>query len=162
LGELNDGVEGKADIRSLQEVLANDKERLSDFTIVIAHNLEAVLLDQLASFLWEDSSYPPLVIVRSAGFLAEVYIQYHEHTGVFCCLFNSLFYLTQFLVIESHPETAQSLQIDKPFPALLQYAMSLDFKNMDTTDHGHIPYVIILVRLLEEWKKTVGVIFYAV
>jgi amyloid beta precursor protein binding protein 1 len=83
LGELNDGVEGKADVRSLEEVLTNDKEWLSDFTIVIAHNLEAVLLDQLASFLWEDSSNPPLVIVRSAGFLAEVYIQYHEHAGMY-------------------------------------------------------------------------------
>jgi len=68
-------------------------------------------------------------------------------------------WLTSFVtlpVIESHPETAQSLQIDKPFPALLDYSMSLDFENMDVTDHGHIPYVIILVRLLEEWKKTVS------
>jgi len=30
---------------------------------------------------WEDDSYPLLVVVRSAGFLAEVYIQYHEHAG---------------------------------------------------------------------------------
>lgn len=154
MGELNDGVEGKADIRSLEEVLANDKEWLSDFTIVIAHNLEAVLLDQLASFLWEDSSNPPLVIVRSAGFLAEVYIQYHEHTGMHV-VFRFLASNISRVVIESHPETTQSLQIDKPFPALLEYAMSLDFENMDVTDHGHIPYVIILVRLLEEWKQTV-------
>ncbi|KAF9552843.1 hypothetical protein CPC08DRAFT_698258 [Agrocybe pediades] len=139
LGELNDGVEGKADLRSLKEVLDSDKEWISEFTIVIAHNLEAGLLERLSTLLWEDESYPPLVVVRSAGFLAEVYIQYHEHT-----------------VIESHPETAQSLQIDKPFPALLEYAMGLDFENMDVTDHGHVPYVIVLVRLLEEWKKTHG------
>jgi amyloid beta precursor protein binding protein 1 len=37
--------------------------------------------------------------------------------------------------------------------------MSLDFENMDVTDHGHIPYVIILVRLLEEWKKTVSLCY---
>lgn len=36
--------------------------------------------------------------------------------------------------------------------------MSLDFENMDVTDHGHIPYVIILVRLLEEWKQTVRIV----
>jgi amyloid beta precursor protein binding protein 1 len=83
LGELNESVEGKADVRSLEEVLANDKEWLSEFTIVIAHNLEAEPLEQLAALLWEDQSYPPLVVVRSAGFLAEFYIQYHEHTGVF-------------------------------------------------------------------------------
>ena len=60
------------------------------------------------------------------------------------------------IVIESHPENAQSLLIDKPFPALLEYATSLDFENMDVTDHGHVPYVFILVRAMEEWKKTVG------
>jgi hypothetical protein len=26
---------------------------------------------------------------------------------------------------------------------------------MDTTDHGHIPYVYILVRALEDWKAAV-------
>ena len=61
-------------------------------------------------------------------------------------------------VVESHPETAPSLRIDKPFSALVNYAMSIDFENLDTTDHGHIPYIVILVRVLEEWKKAVGYI----
>lgn len=60
------------------------------------------------------------------------------------------------LVVESHPETAPSLRIDKPFSALVNYAMSIDFENMDVTDHGHIPYIVILVRVLEEWKKAVS------
>ena len=34
--------------------------------------------------------------------------------------------------------------------------MSLDFDNMDVTDHGHVPYLVILVRVLEEWKKQVS------
>lgn len=34
--------------------------------------------------------------------------------------------------------------------------MSIDFENMDVTDHGHIPYIVILVRVLEEWKKAVS------
>lgn len=81
LGELNDGVEGKADLRSLEEVLEKDKDWLTEFTIVIAHNLEAGLLERLSVLLWEDESFPPLVVVRSAGFLAEFYIQFHEHAG---------------------------------------------------------------------------------
>ena len=60
------------------------------------------------------------------------------------------------LVIESHSENLPSLRIDKPFPGLLQHAMSLDFANMDPTDHSHIPYVVILVRAMEEWKSSVG------
>lgn len=60
------------------------------------------------------------------------------------------------LVIESHSENMPSLRIDKPFPSLLQHAMSLDLANMDPTDHGHVPYVVILVRVMEEWKSSVG------
>lgn len=33
--------------------------------------------------------------------------------------------------------------------------MSLDFGSMDPTDHGHMPYVFILVLAMEEWKKSV-------
>jgi amyloid beta precursor protein binding protein 1 len=58
-------------------------------------------------------------------------------------------------VIESHSETAASLRIDKPFPALLEHAVSLDFAGMDPTDHGHIPYVVILVRAMQDWKNAV-------
>ncbi|KAE9393597.1 hypothetical protein BT96DRAFT_923957 [Gymnopus androsaceus JB14] len=57
------------------------------------------------------------------------------------------------LLIESHSETAASLRIDKAFPALLEYAMSLPLDTMDITDHAHIPYPVILVRALEEWRR---------
>lgn len=60
------------------------------------------------------------------------------------------------LVIESHSENMPSLRIDKPFPSLLQHAVSLDLAKMDPTDHSHIPYVIVLVRVMEEWKSSVG------
>ena len=58
-------------------------------------------------------------------------------------------------VVESHLDTFPSLRIDKAFPALLDYSLSLDLANMEITDHGHIPYVVLLVRALEDWKKTV-------
>ena len=59
------------------------------------------------------------------------------------------------VVIESHTETSPSLRIDKPFPALLKAARVFDFDAMDSTDHGHIPYVYILVRALDDWKTAV-------
>ena len=59
------------------------------------------------------------------------------------------------VVIESHTEASSSLRIDKPFPTLLQAARALDLDAMDTTDHGHIPYVYILVRALDDWKTAV-------
>lgn len=59
------------------------------------------------------------------------------------------------LVIESHAETIPSLRVDKPFEALIKHSLELDFKNMDPTDHGHVPYIVILVRAMEEWKASV-------
>ena len=52
-----------------------------------------------------------------------------------------------------------SLRLDKPFPALLEHARSLDFENMDVTDHGHIPYAVILVRAIDDWKAKVRIAF---
>ncbi|KAG1898773.1 uncharacterized protein F5891DRAFT_1190564 [Suillus fuscotomentosus] len=137
LSELNDGVEGRADTRTLESILESHPEWITSFTIVISHNLDHALLNKLSALLWKDAKYPPLVVVRSAGFLADFYIQFHEHT-----------------IIESHSETSPSLRIDKPFQALREHALSLEFDNMDSTEHGHIPYVVILVRALEDWKKS--------
>lgn len=154
LSELNEGVEGKADLRSLEDVLEKDQAWLFGFTILIAHNLDPRLLERLSGLLWQDELAPPLVLVRSAGFLAEFYIQFREHRSMFIDS-STLIFTNCDAVIDSHSETTPSLRIDKPFPALLEYALSLDLDNMDQTDHGHIPYVVILVRVLEEWKKSV-------
>ncbi|KAL1745904.1 hypothetical protein HDZ31DRAFT_81592 [Schizophyllum fasciatum] len=136
LRELNDSVDGKANTAMLDELLEKDPVYLASFSIVIAHNLPAKQLARLSELLWEAESAPTLAVVRSAGFVAEFFLQYHNHA-----------------VIESHSETMPSLRISKPFPSLLERAESLDFDKMDSTDHAHVPFVIILVRALEDWKN---------
>jgi hypothetical protein len=71
--ELNDGVDGKADTRSLESVTSTEEGRtwIKSFSLVIAHNLDKKQLDELATLLWED--------VRTAGFLAQFYFQYRKH-----------------------------------------------------------------------------------
>ncbi|KAJ3836082.1 hypothetical protein F5878DRAFT_626153 [Lentinula raphanica] len=133
LMEMNDGVDGVADTRNIQEVLKSGAQWLKSFNVVIAHNVDSVILEDLAALLWPDTH---LVVVNSAGFLAEFSIHYREHQ-----------------VIESHAETSASLRIDQAFPALLEYTMSLPLETMDITDHAHIPYPVILVRALEEWRR---------
>lgn len=83
LGELNDDVNGHWDTRRLDDVLRTEggREWIKGFTIVVAHNLEPIILDKLAGLLWDDETAPPLLVVRSAGFLAEFFIQFHEHNG---------------------------------------------------------------------------------
>ncbi len=59
-------------------------------------------------------------------------------------------------VSQTHSENAPSLRITRPFPALLEWARSLDLQNMDPTAHGHLPFVVILVRAVDEWRKSVS------
>ncbi|KAH9916765.1 uncharacterized protein BXZ73DRAFT_53641 [Epithele typhae] len=139
LRELNDSVQGEAVLKDVSELLDTDdgKQWLTGFSLVITHNLASEPLHRLADLLWYTPNGPPLITVRSAGFLAEFHLQYHEHC-----------------VSQTHSENAPSLRITRPFPALLQLAQSLDFQNLDPTTHGHVPFVIILVRVVDEWRKT--------
>ncbi|KAI0029905.1 hypothetical protein K488DRAFT_55368 [Vararia minispora EC-137] len=139
LCELNDGVEGRADTRSVQEVLEQDPSFFLSFTVIIAHNLASPVLNKLSALLWSNESAPALIVVRSSGFLSEFFIQFHEHD-----------------IIESHSESAPSLRIDSPFQSLLDDALAVDLANMDITDHGHVPFVLILVRAMHDWKKEHG------
>ena len=84
LRELNESVDGAADTRELEELLKTEegKKYITSFSLVIAHNLPKKTLDALADLLWQDAVYPPLIIVRSAGFIADFYIQFHEHCGM--------------------------------------------------------------------------------
>lgn len=79
LCELNDGVEGKANTANFEELLASNPEYFSSFSLIIAHNLRRDLLDQLSKIAWSSPANPSLIVVRTAGFLSEFYIQYHEH-----------------------------------------------------------------------------------
>lgn len=83
LRELNDSVEGIADTRDLATLLESHEGRdwIKGFSLVITHNLDPTTLDKLARLLWDEPSSPPLIVVRSAGFIADFYIQFHEHCG---------------------------------------------------------------------------------
>lgn len=96
LCELNDGVEGISDTSNFERRFNSDPSFLAAYTLVIAHNLHPTLLDKVAEFLWADPLLPILVVVRSAGFLAESFVQFHEHHGAsdvrsYMRIFSSMF-----------------------------------------------------------------------
>ncbi len=57
------------------------------------------------------------------------------------------------IVIETHPEHIIDLRLDKPFPELLDFAKSLNFEEMDSMTFGHVPYSLILLKSLLNWKE---------
>jgi len=81
LAGLNDSVDARADTRNIADILASDPSYFFGFSLIITHNLSPVLLTRLAELLWENPSAAPLIPVRSAGFLAEFYVQFRTHEG---------------------------------------------------------------------------------
>jgi amyloid beta precursor protein binding protein 1 len=86
LAELNDSVDARADTRDIADVLASDKSYFFGFSLIITHNIAPVLLTRLANLLWSNPSSPPLIPVRSAGFLAEFFVQFHTHESAWISL----------------------------------------------------------------------------
>ncbi|KIR52891.1 amyloid beta protein binding protein 1 [Cryptococcus gattii Ru294] len=144
LKELNPAVEGEARTEDPAIIIKTDPQFFLTFTLIILSNVEPSLENQISEILWEASSSIggpdiPLIAIRNSGFISRVQIQLREHT-----------------VVDSHPDTTHTLRIDEPFPALEQHARSLDLANMDSMEHSHIPWVVLLVRAASLWKESHG------
>ncbi|KAL7412491.1 hypothetical protein BDY24DRAFT_393087 [Mrakia frigida] len=150
LRELNSGVAGEGKFADVAALLESDPSYFLDFTLIIAVNLPAAVEEKLSALLWTASdptssvttpagAHPdiPLILARSAGFVGLVRLQIREHT-----------------IVDTHPTSLVSLRLDQPFPALLAYANSINFETLDSMDHGNVPFVLIIIRALEEWRSS--------
>lgn len=83
----------------------------------------------------------PLVAVHSAGFYSYFRINLPG----------------AFPIVDTHPdETATTdLRLLDPWSELSEFAreMTADIDNLDNHDHGHLPYVVILLHYLDRWRK---------
>ena len=86
----------------------------------------------------------PLVSIHSAGFYS--YFQLHL-PGCFP-------------IIDTHPESTATtdLRLLNPWPAVSEFTRNLtkDIDNLSAHEHGHIPYLVLLLYYLEKWKKSHG------
>ena len=65
---------------------------------------------------------------------------------------------SDFPIIDTHPdpESTQDLRLLTPWAELAAHVSSLigpDITKLDDHEHGHIPYVVLLLYYLEEWRK---------
>ncbi|OCF74002.1 amyloid beta protein binding protein 1 [Kwoniella mangroviensis CBS 8886] len=144
LKELNPAVDGSARVEELSSLLVSEPDFITSFTLIIASNIEPSLELQLADLLWDVSNSVggpdiPLISIRNSGFIGRVEIQLREHS-----------------VVDTHPDTTHTLRLDSPFPSLEQHARSLDLFTMDSMEHSHIPWVVLLVRAASIWKESHG------
>lgn len=85
----------------------------------------------------------PLLYIHSVGFTATFSLQLPK----------------EFPIVETHPdpESTQDLRLLNPWPELTSAATALgDFTTLDDHQHGHIPYIFILLHFLEQWKQSHG------
>ncbi|KAJ6133876.1 hypothetical protein N7523_000198 [Penicillium sp. IBT 18751x] len=84
-------------------------------------------------------------------------VLYTHSVGFFATF--SLQLPAEFPIVETHPdpESAQDLRLLNPWPELSAAAAALgDLDSMDDHQHGHVPYILILLHFLEQWKQSHG------
>ncbi len=95
---------------------------------------------EMLSYYAEDSK--PLFYIHSVGFYSQFSVQLP----------------TKFPIVDTHPDpvSTQDLRLLNPWPELLEF-MKTKTKNLDALsdhEHGHIPYLLLLLHFLEEWKAS--------
>ena len=82
----------------------------------------------------------PLVYIHSVGFYAHFSLQLNP----------------SFPIIDTHPDpsSTQDLRLLAPWEDLVEYAraQTKDIDQLSDHDHGHVPYLILLLHYLERWK----------
>lgn len=134
--ELNPDASGEAEVISVEGLLAKDREYFRNFEMVLATQVSESQARRLASLLPETAK---LVVVRSLGFIGYMRIYAKEHH-----------------VVESKPadKEVKDLRLNAPFPKLVEYANSVDVEALNDMLHGHVPYIVLLLKALDQWKAT--------
>jgi amyloid beta precursor protein binding protein 1 len=60
--------------------------------------------------------------------------------------------------VDNPPE---DLRLYSPWPELSAYADSFDLDSMNSTEHSHTPYVVLLLKYLKQWKETVSIMKFS-
>ncbi|POS88160.1 hypothetical protein EPUL_000321 [Erysiphe pulchra] len=93
---------------------------------------------------YTNSSRIPLILIHSLGFYS---------------YFRSLLPVT-IPIVNTHPEAEANidLRLLNPWKELSDFSQSLtkDINQLNDHQHGHIPYVALLLHFLVEWKKSYG------
>ncbi|XP_058729634.1 NEDD8-activating enzyme E1 regulatory subunit AXR1-like [Vicia villosa] len=138
LQELNDAVKAKYVEEYPDALIETNPSFFSQFTLVVATQLvesSMVKLDRICR-----NANVILILARSYGLTGFVRISLKEHT-----------------VIESKPEHfLDDLRLNNPWPELKRFAEGFDLNVQDPVVHKHIPYVVILVKMADEWAKSHG------
>ncbi|OJJ88310.1 NEDD8-activating enzyme E1 regulatory subunit [Aspergillus glaucus CBS 516.65] len=137
LRELNPDVEGNFQTKPIAELL-QDANFLGQYKLVlISGPLKRSSLNALSNGARELGI--PVLYTHSVGFYSTFSLQLPA----------------EFPIVETHPdpETTQDLRLVNPWPELAEAgAQIINLDSLDDHQHGHVPYVLLLLHYLEQWK----------
>lgn len=137
--ELNPDVQGHHVAKSPIEFLS-EQDGLGSYNLILACGpLSQDELQLLSEMALKDSI--PLVYINSVGFFSTV----------------SIHLPSEFPIVDTHPDpdTVQDLRLLAPWDELKAIEKELgDITQMSDHDHGHIPWLLLLLHFLDEWKQT--------
>ncbi|KAK0629952.1 hypothetical protein B0T17DRAFT_487289 [Bombardia bombarda] len=137
--ELNPEVQGdwypKPEVGTLESLLATSPL----FTVIVyTYPIRTEYIPLLGAYSQQHKT--PLVAIHSAGF----YSYFHVNLP------------GAFPIVDTHPdETATTdIRLLTPWPELSEFAkdMTKDIDGLDNFEHGHLPYVVILLHYLDQWR----------
>jgi len=138
LTELNDLVTGSFLERDPVDLINSEPDYFKQFTIVVVNDLPEDSLLKLGKICWDNSIV--LIVVRVSGFVGYIRVIVPEHT-----------------IIESKPDNPiDDLRIANPFPELEKYADAIDMSTLNSTDHSHTPFIVLLLKEVKKWKASHG------
>ncbi|KAN0024848.1 hypothetical protein ACTFIV_009257 [Dictyostelium citrinum] len=136
LRELNDRVKGFSVEECPIHLINNNISFFKDFSLVVANRLPEEAVLTLSQYLNEQNI--PLLITNSYGYIGYLRISTPEHQ-----------------IIESKPDDPiDDLRIYNPFKQLVDMADALELDKLNTQQHSHVPYVLLLIKFLKEWRST--------
>ncbi|RMZ89705.1 hypothetical protein DV736_g3064, partial [Chaetothyriales sp. CBS 134916] len=141
LSELNPDVTGHSISRPLADWLPVQDSLKPYNLIILCAPVETQHLQRLCSH--SSQSAIPLIYLQSIGFYSSFSIQLPA----------------EFPIVDTHPdpETTTDLRLLAPWPELEAAAEALgDITKLSDHDHGHIPYLLILLYCLKQWHKEHG------
>ena len=133
ISELNPGVQA-----NYLDAMPDEDAFWSQFSVVVATQTSTDDTVALSSRLRRLGV--PLLVVKSHGMVGSLRVDAPDH-----------------MVLDVRADFSNpDLRISQPFPELVELAESAeyaDIKSMDSEAHSHVPYVVLLVRVLREWQR---------
>ncbi len=135
---MNPDVSGEARCVDPSDLIGGEPSFFEGFSLVIASQLQRDALLSLSAVLW--SMNVPLIAVRSYGLVGSMRIARPVHV-----CFEA-----------KEAQAVADLRIANPFPALQAFADAVDLKSCDDETHRHLPYPVLLVKLMGEYAAEHG------